>query len=317
MRNAYTNALEKPLDWSLDLSETDFQRLTEDWNAYALVAQEDLEPRPPTRGNPQRPFQSLMYEIRPDVLKRHRLHNHVMLGGHGLDEPVPRKSPVWTLVWGHWYATIGDMTLVMVDIVAARERGATKAEVGHWLALASLQNGNTGINNAGYVVERYLRAWDPGDGAPGLVWPDGWQSDLEVWRSGVDFEAYDESRLQDDVELIRDWYRRWQGEVPAFVDLWGEHFPLLLRAFRARWETIMDGPLPAQMIVLLQLDLAAKWNQAATVCRLLRMAKKLGVAKGYVVQLLAFSQLLLGDIRMDSSLPGVKEILASWDDAAS
>jgi hypothetical protein len=47
------------------------------------------------------------------------------------------------------------------------------------------------------------------------------------------------------------------------------------------------------------------------------MAKKLGVAKGYVVQLLAFSQLLLGDIRMDSSLPGVKEILASWDDAAS
>ena len=284
MLNAYTNALERPLDWSTEMSEADFDRLTEEWKAYSLLSDDELQPRTPTRGHPQRPFQSLMFDCRPDVLKRHRLHNNVMMAGSGLSEPMPRKSPVWTVVWGHWYAATGDGVLSMVDIAAARERGAAKAEVAHWLALASFQNGNTGFNTVGRIVEPYMRAWDPDDGAPGLPWPDGWRADPEVFRSGIDFPGYDESRLEDDVELIRDWYRRWQGAVPEFVDLFGKHFPLLLRAFRARYETVMEGALPSQVVVLLQLDLAAKWIQPDTVRRLMHMAKAVGVTRDQVVQ---------------------------------
>jgi alkylhydroperoxidase/carboxymuconolactone decarboxylase family protein YurZ len=313
MLNAYTNALERPLDWSTDMSQADFDRLTEEWKAYSVLSEADLQPQAPTRGHPQRPFQSLMFEIRPDVLKRHRLHNNVMMAGSGLGEPMPRTAPIFSLVWGHWYTTTGDGVLTMVDIAAARERGATKAEVAHWLALASFQNGNTGFNTAGWIVERYMRAWDADDGAPGLPWPEGWRADPDVFRSGIDFTDFDEGRADEELELIRDWYRRWQGEVPAFVDLFGKHFPLVLRAFRARYETVMDGALPAQMVVLLQLDLAVKWTEPDAVRRLLHMAKAVGLTKDQVVQEIAFTQLLLGDLRMDAALTGVDEILESWD----
>jgi alkylhydroperoxidase/carboxymuconolactone decarboxylase family protein YurZ len=312
MLNAYTNALERPLDWSTDMSQAEFDRLTEEWKTYSLLSDAELQPQTPTRGHPQRPFQSLLFDCRPDVLKRHRLHAGVMMAGSGLGEPMPRTSPIWTIVSGHWYTTTGDAVLAMVDIAAARTRGATKAEVSHWLALASF-SGHNWFNAAGRIVEPYMRAWDADDGAPGLQWPEGWRADPDVFRSGIDFTDFDESRADEELELIRDWYRRWQGEVPAFVDFFGKHFPLVLRAFRARYETVMDGALPCQMVALLQLDLAAKWTQPDAVRRLLHMAKALGATKDQVVQVLAFTQNRLGDTRMNAALPGVDDILDDWD----
>ena len=312
MRNAYTNALERPLDWSTEMSETDFERLTEEWKAYGLVSQEDMSPRPPTRGHPQRPFQSLFFDARPDVLKRHRLHNNVLMAGSGLREPMPRASPIWTVVWGHWYAAVGDAPRTMIDIVAARERGSTKAEVAQWLALGQFHGPNW-FDRSAALSEPYMRNWDADDGAPGLEWPEGWRVDHEVFRSGVDFGAYDEARVDDEVELIREWHRRSQGEVPAYVDFFGKHWAISLRAFRARYETVTYGPLPCQMVVLLELDVAVKRARPGAVRRTLRMARALGVSKDQVVQSLAFGQRLLGDDSMDEALPGVDEVLDEWD----
>lgn len=312
MINAYTNALERPLDWSTDMSQADFDRLTHEWNQYAYLDEADVQPGKLGRGHPQRPFQSLFFDSRPDVLKRHRLHNNVMLAGSGLSKPMPRTSAIWTVVWGHWYAAVGDANRTMLDIAAARARGSTKAEVAHWLAMGHFHGPNW-FDNAASIAEPYMRAWDPDDGAPGLEWPDGWRTDPDVFRCGIDFPDFDESKADEEVGLIREWHRRWQGEVPAYVDFFGKHWPTLLRAFRARYETATDGPLPIQMVVLLELDVAAKRTRPAAVRRLLFMAKALGVTKDQVVQELAFAQRLLGDDSMDAVLLGIDDVLDGWD----
>jgi hypothetical protein len=216
-------------------------------------------------------------------------------------------------VWGHWYAAVGDENRTMLDIVAARERGSTKAEVAHWLALGQFHGPNW-FDVAAAVAEPYMRAWDPDDGAAGLEWPDGWRTDPEVFRCGIDFLDFDKSKLDEEVELIRDWHRRWHGEVPAYVDFFGKRWPTLLRAFRARYETATDGPMPCQMVVLLQLDVALKRSRVAAVRRMLRMARTLGVMHDQVVQEVAFAQRLLGDEGLDAALAGADEILDAWNE---
>ena len=159
-----------------------------------------------------------------------------------------------------------------------------------------------------------MRAWQAGDGAPGMEWPEGWRSDPSVFRCGIDFLDVDEGRLDDEVELIREWHRRWQGEVPVYVDFYGRNWPLLLRAFRARYETATDGPLPCQLVVLLELDVALKRTHTSGARRLLRMAKTLGVTKDQVVQEVAFAQRLLGDDGIDETLlPGIADLVDAWE----
>ena len=301
-----------PLDWSIDLTEAEFDRITDIWNAYSPLDESELQPRTPSRGAHWVPFQSIMFECRPDYLKRHRLHANLLLVGRGLSEPIPASTAVWTVVWGHWYTASGDAVRATVDIAAARRAGATKSEISQWLALGQFQ-GHNWFNTTASIAERYMRAWDANDGAPGLQWPEGWRSDPDVFRCGINFLDYDEDKLDEEVELIRDWYRRWQGEVPKFVDFFGKHWPLALRALRGRYETATDGPLPSQMVVLLELDVALKRTRPDAVRRALHMARALGVTKDQVVQELAFTQLPLGHDSMDAALVGVENILDDWD----
>src|SRR4051812_29355439 len=89
------------LDWSTELSEADSARLAEVWKAYAPLDDAQFEPQV---ANPQRLFRSFLSDCRPDYLKRHRLQSNLLLAGTGLSEPLPSTSPIWTVVWGHWYA---------------------------------------------------------------------------------------------------------------------------------------------------------------------------------------------------------------------
>ena len=298
------------LDWRPELPEEEFARIASVWASYAPLDPASFEVQTPS--HPQRLFGSFLYDIRPEYLKRHRLQSNLLLVGTGLDDPLPASSPIWTIVWGHWYASVGDGRLSLIDIVAARRAGATKAEVSHYLSLGQF-HGHNWLNATARFAEDYMRDWDADDGSPGLQWPEGWRSDPDVFQSGIDFLDFDESKLQDEVELIREWHRRWQGEVPAYVDFYAKHWPMVLRAFRARYETAAEGPLPCQMVVLLELDIALKRTRPDAIRRALRMAKAVGLSKDQVVQEISFTQLLLGDDSMDSAVRGLDEVLAEWE----
>ena len=256
-----------------------------------------------------------MFDARPDVLKRYRLHMNSLLSGADLEHPLPSKSPIFTLLWGHYYITQGYDEGTIADILAARARGASKTEVAHMLALGWFHGGNIGINNTARLADAYMRAWDPDDGAPGLIWPDGWEANAEVFRSGVDFSraADGEPLPGDELAAIEEWHRRWEGEVPAYVGFLGRYFPTALRTYRARYETTMEGALPSQMVVLLQLHLAALWMCSDAVRRALHMAKRLGIERDQAVQVIAFSQLYLSHIGMDTAVRGLETILDGWE----
>jgi alkylhydroperoxidase/carboxymuconolactone decarboxylase family protein YurZ len=104
-----------------------------------------------------------------------------------------------------------------------------------------------------------------------------------------------------------------QGEVPAYVPFLATHYPLALKAFRARYETSMDGALPKQFIALCQLHLAACWRQPDAVRRTLHMSKHFGVTKNQAVQILTLAMLYLGDVAIDAALADVTDIIDAWE----
>jgi hypothetical protein len=314
LQNAYTNALSRGLDWSTDFSLADFEQLSRDYETYSTPGTLEIPEPPAPRGAEQFRFASLMFDARPDVLKRYRLHMNTLLAGADLEHPLPSKSPIFTLLWGHYYITQGYDEGTIADMLAARARGARKAEVAHLLGLAWFHGGNIGINNTARLADAWMRAWDPGDGAPGLTWPDGWEVNPDVFRCGVDFSRPPEGEPlpADEVMAIEAWHRRWEGGVPAYVSFLGTYFPTALRTYRARYETAMEGALPAQMVALLQLHLASVWACPDALRRALHLASRLDITRDQAVQVIAFTQLYLSHIGMDAAVRGIEDVLESW-----
>ena len=315
MKNAYTNALAQGLDWSPEFSLEDFEQLSADYAAYSTPGRFEIaEPAPEPRGAEQFRFASLMFDSRPDVLKRYRLHMNSMLMGADLEQPLPAKSPIFTLLWGHYYITQAYDEGTIADLLAARARGATKGEVAHLLALGWFHGGNIGMNNTARLADAWMRAWDPDDGAPGLVWPDGWTVDPEVFRCGVDFSQPPDGEPLPAAELaaIEGWHRRWEGEVPAFVGFLGRYFPTALRTYRARYETAMEGAFPSQMVALIQVHFASVSAAPDALRRSLHLAKTVGITRDQAVQVIAFTQLYLSHIGMDTSVRGIEDVLERW-----
>lgn len=315
--NAYTNALSRGLDWSPDFSEGDFEQLHRDYTTYSAPGHFEIaDPVPPPRGADQFRFASLMFDVRPELLKRYRLWTNAQLKGAGLEPPLPATSPIFTIVSGHYYMTAGYDQGVVADILAMRARGARKDEVGHLLALAWFHGGNIGINNTARLADSYMRAWDPDDDAPGLTWPDGWTADPDVFRCGVDFSRAPEAEPlpASELQAIEDWHRRWEGEVPAYVSFLARYFPTALRTYRARYETATDGPIPGQMIALVQVDTAGKWHCADGVRRALHLAQRLGIERDQAVQIVAYAQRYVGPIGMDAAVTGAEGLIERWPD---
>ena len=315
LQNAYTNALSRGLDWSTDFSLADFEQLSRDYATYSAPERLEVpEPAPPPRGAELFHFASLMFDVRPELLKRYRLYTNAQLGGADLEHPLPSKSPIFTIVSGHYYVTRGYDEGIVADILAARARGASKTEVAHMLALGWFHGGNIGINNTARLADAYMRAWDPDDGAPGLIWPDGWEANAEVFRSGVDFSraADGEPLPADELAAIEEWHRRWEGEVPAYVGFLGRYFPTALRTYRARYETTMEGALPSQMVALVQIDLAAKRRCPDALRRALHLAKRLEIEKDQAVQMVAYSQRYVSHTGMDAAVNGSETIIGHW-----
>ena len=253
-----------------------------------------------------------MFEARPALLKRYRLWTNAQLKGADLEQPLPATSPIFTIVSGHYYVVEGYDEGIVADILAMRARGARKAEVAHMLVLGWFHGGNIGINRTARLADAYMRAWDPDDGAPGLVWPDGWTVDPEIFRCGVDFELGEPLRPAE-LEAIEAWHRRWEGEVPAFVGFLGRYFPTALRTYRARFEAATEGALPAQMIALVQIDVAAKRRHSAAVRRALHLAKGLGITRDQAVQLVAYAMRYVSHVGIDPAIAGSESSIASWD----
>jgi hypothetical protein len=162
-----------------------------------------------------------------------------------------------------------------------------------------------------------MQEWRSDNGATGVPWPEEWTVDPAAFQCGIDFrlDGGSQSLSPEELELIENWHRIVQGEVPRYVTFLGKHHPRALRAFRARYETSTSGALPKQFIALCHVHLAACWKRTEALRRMLRMARHFDVAKDHAVQILSLSMLYLGDVAMDSVVTGVDDLFDNWDDA--
>lgn len=259
-------------------------------------------------------FVPFMGRHAPEALKRYRLQVNTATQGVGLVDQMP-NPPLASMMAGHFYSTIPYPHGIEADLFVAGRAGGKKQEVVDILRLAWLHSGMHGMNVAARVAEPLLEAWDPAvhDGA-GLSWPDGWDVDPDAFRCGIDFSAdVAAGATADDVEAIRSWHRRVQGQVPRYVEFFGRHHPLALKVFRARYETSTGGALPKQFIALCLFQLSVAWRQADAARRNLQMARNFGVAKDQAAQVLAYAQIYEGDIGIDATISAIEDVFDAWE----
>ena len=104
------------------------------------------------------------------------------------------------------------------------------------------------------VADDYLTDWPEDEGA-GVAWPEGWAAATDRFRSGINLAS--DALEPGELELIRGWYERTEGMVPAHVELLAATAPAALKTQRARFETAVRGALPAQLVPLLTVHLSA------------------------------------------------------------
>jgi alkylhydroperoxidase/carboxymuconolactone decarboxylase family protein YurZ len=212
----------------------------------------------------------------------------------------------------HTYFVLGMGKGALYEIITMRELGATRGEIMETIALGGLHGGPRGINAFAEIGDEYLREWHEADGAVSRVeWPERWAPDVDAFRSGIDLST--DELLPGELELIRDWYRRMLGEVPAQVDFLAEAAPRAFKTQRARFETAVKGALPAQMIPLLTLHLSAVRLWPKPLRRSLQLARTLGATRREAVTALLWAGVYGADIVMETAIDAAGDVLAGWD----
>ena len=252
------------------------------------------------------PFSRFMIEHDPTGFKR--LRRHLIALDEELDEP-PLPMAVGIFMFVHTYIVLGMGKGALYETIAIRELGARKEEILELVRLAALYGGPRGINAFAEIADDYLREWTE-DGERRFEWPEGWAPDPGWFRSGIDLDS--DELLPGELDLIRDWYRRALGEVPAQVDFLAQAAPAAYKTQRARFERAVRGDLPAQMIPFLTLHLTALRRDPKPLRRSIQTAKALGVRRRDVVSALFWAGVYGTDLVMETAFDAAGDVLASW-----
>jgi len=130
------------------------------------------------------------------------------------------------------------------------------------------------------------------------------------FRCGIDLTT--DELLPGELDLIRDWYRRVYGEVPAHVDFLGRTLPRALKTQRARFETTVRGALPAQMVPLLAAHLYALTLAPKPLRRALQLARALGVSQREATTTLLWAAVYGGDVVLETAFDAAGDLLEPY-----
>jgi hypothetical protein len=255
-------------------------------------------------------FVQFMSDLRPEAFKAYRRAIETTVGPEGFESGLRGAS---AFAWLHTYTVLAYQQGILYEIISARKRGATKTQVADTLSVAWLHSGTVGINAAAEVAHEYMRSWDENEPAPGMTFPEGWAADPDAFRSGLDFT--DMSTITDaELRSLENWHWRVQGGVPKYVTFLARQYPVSLKVFRARYETVLTQcSLPKQMIAVMFLHTAAAKQNADALRRSAIMAKTFGVTSGQALHALGIIQRLLGDLFSDAGFGPIADLFEDWD----
>jgi len=97
-----------------------------------------------------------------------------------------------------------------------------------------------------------------------------------------------------DVANLFDWYDRTIGEVPAYVRTMADLRPAFLKAYRNRYENLLRGGLPCQMLPYLQLHYNIARGHEGGIRENVLLCKALGVSREQVIDGITWSTVYAG-----------------------
>jgi alkylhydroperoxidase/carboxymuconolactone decarboxylase family protein YurZ len=253
------------------------------------------------------PFARFVVEHDAGGFKRLRRHVMRLEDAH---DGVSLPTVAGVLMYVHTYVAIANGKGALYEVIAARALGASKAQALETMRLGAQYGGPAGMNPLGELALEYLDEWDGGE-ASTIEWPEGWAPDPAAFRSGIDPASVELSG--EELELARDWYRRMFGEVPRHVDRLAALHPTAFKTHLVRFEFAPVTALPAQIVPLFRLHLAAlrQWPQAAR--RATQMAKSLGVRRHHVVSTLFWAAVYGGDPVLETAMTAIDDLLDDFD----
>ena len=211
----------------------------------------------------------------------------------------------------HTYAVLGWQDGALYETISALKWGVSRTQVLEILGLAFIHAGPMGIGNIAPGCDRIIREWDGKADEVARIWPEGWATDAQAFRAGLDFSQSGMTGAE--VAVLADWYRDHQGEVPSYVGFLAATKPELLKAFRQRYESTI-GEMPKQLVPLLIFHTAAMLGKAGAMRRAAYQARKYGVRRSEIICTASLAALYAGDLGMEAIADVLSPLLADWAD---
>jgi len=270
---------------------------SEEWTAWR-----ESERR--TRGYPLPSYELLGEFGRTDVVKRWMSQVRRLPDLPGTTPETLRIAALGAL---HLFAVTGFEPGVLFEITNAETAAFARAEVVETLAVAFLQGPVQGTHEmAPAVAERLRRYREPP--APG-AYPEGWDVDPGALASGLDFS--DPELTAEERARLERWYTEVTGEVPRSVTLLAEHAPTVLKAWRARFETVVRV-MPKQMLPFLLLQYETYRGREDGIREAALLARGLGMTRAQTVATIVWGMNHAGAAALSTAARAAQEVLDAW-----
>jgi hypothetical protein len=144
-----------------------------------------------------------------------------------------------------------------------------------------------------------------------MVFPPNWEPDPAAFDSGLDYTRMELSA--EELGSLREWYLRWAGEVPDYVDFLAANAPRVLKINRSRFETCLKV-LPKQFLPHTLLQWNATRGYGPGIRENLLLARGFGITKDQVLKALVTGIENGGIETMSVVSQAAGDVLKAWKD---
>jgi alkylhydroperoxidase/carboxymuconolactone decarboxylase family protein YurZ len=246
----------------------------------------------------RQPGNNFWIDERPDVQKRYRLWSDSLTF-------ATRGSGAPGLSMLVMYGNMGYEEGVRLLVHGNQRSGMTKAQVLDTLAMAFMYLGPLGMATAANALEGYTWIEPP---VP-MAFPDGWTYDPDAFKSGLDFSS---TRLsEDEVNKLEHWYETTLGEIPGYVRFFSRYRPVVLKAYRNRFENTLKV-LPKQYWPYFLIDLNVTRCYREGIREGVLLGKGFGMTRDQVVEAIGHGTFYGGMDAASVAYEAAGDILDSW-----
>lgn len=236
-------------------------------------------------------------ESRPDLTKRYRNFAAVV---------TARDAPASGFSWCLYYPEIGFEAYIPRQVHMLQTKGFAREDIVELYGVMFLVAGPHGAE----VVARALAGYTWETPATRPSFPDNWAHDPAALRSGVDFST--PGVLPGEMDLVTGWYQRVLGEVPAYVTFLARHRPDVLKAYRNRFEHLLQH-LPNQVIPAMLLHHAVIHGRRSAIREHVLLARGLGMTKAQTLEVVVLTGLYGVPEPITAVAESAGDVFDGWD----